>query len=89
MRLSPLSPKAEWRATKLKEWRRMKAREKNVAAYRILTNRSVRELALLRPSTLKALNDIHGIGPRKVSEFGEELVVLLASLEEKAASSSI
>lgn len=47
------------------------ARRDEVPPYVVASDRSLREVALLRPATLEALQQAHGIGPAKADKYGE------------------
>jgi ATP-dependent DNA helicase RecQ len=53
------------------------ARDLSIAPYRIATDRSLRELCLLKPRTNDELLMVHGIGPSKVEEYGEGLLEVI------------
>ncbi len=61
----------------LRSWRADKAREQGVPAYVILHDRTLHELATLRPQSLTALLDVPGIGLAKAERYGEALLGLL------------
>ncbi|HEV2064743.1 MAG TPA: HRDC domain-containing protein, partial [Thermoanaerobaculia bacterium] len=63
----------------LRDWRRQEAARRAVPAYVVLHDRTLAALAAARPSTLDALADIPGIGPAKLTAYGNELLSLLAS----------
>ncbi len=60
----------------LKQWRAEKSRKKGVEVFRILPNRTIDEIAQRMPSTAEELLEIHGIGEKKVKEYGEEILAL-------------
>jgi ATP-dependent DNA helicase RecQ len=62
----------------LRNWRAEKAREQGVPAYVILHDRTLRELATLRPDSPEALLAVPGIGLAKAQRYGEALLELLA-----------
>jgi ATP-dependent DNA helicase RecQ len=62
----------------LRNWRAEKAREQGVPAYVILHDRTLRELAALRPNSPEALLEVPGIGVAKAQRYGEALLELLA-----------
>lgn len=65
----------EKRAVKLlKKWRLEKSFAEHVPAYMICPDRTLEHLVLDRPTTLEALNAIHGLGASKISRFGAELL---------------
>jgi ribonuclease D len=73
----PLTEEERQAVVYLKKWRFAKSTEGNVPAYMICPDRTLEHLAMERPSTLEALNDIHGLGASKIARFGEELLEAL------------
>ncbi len=64
---------------RLRAWRLVRAREAGVAAFIIMSNRVLTEIATLRPANTEELLDIPGLGSRKVEQYGEELLAVLRS----------
>ncbi|WP_246262033.1 DNA helicase RecQ [Azoarcus taiwanensis] len=62
---------------RLRAWRTETARERNVPAYVILNDATLREIAIHRPETLSALSGINGIGDRKLEAYGEAILRLV------------
>ncbi|HEY0386010.1 MAG TPA: HRDC domain-containing protein, partial [Pyrinomonadaceae bacterium] len=58
-------------------WRLERARDERVPAYMICSDRTLEHLAMERPTTLEALNAIHGLGASKIAKFGAELLETL------------
>jgi ATP-dependent DNA helicase RecQ len=54
------------------------AREEGVPPYVIASDRTLRELAEVRPRTLDELRLAHGIGPHKVARYGTGLLTVVA-----------
>jgi ribonuclease D len=73
----PLTDEERRAVAYLKKWRLRKSSEANVPAYMICPDRTLEHLAMDRPSTLEALNSIHGLGSSKIARFGEELLEAL------------
>ena len=63
----------------LREFRRELAAARGVPAYVILGDRSLREIARLRPTTLAQLSQVYGIGEKKLADLGERLLRLMGS----------
>jgi len=63
----------------LRTWRRAEAEERHVPPYVIFNDRTLREIARVRPSTLVQLRDVHGIGDAKLEAFGRALLDVLAA----------
>jgi ATP-dependent DNA helicase RecQ len=63
----------------LRAYRRGKADERGVPPFIIFSDATLRDLARHRPSTLAELADIHGIGAKKLSEYGSDLLAEIGS----------
>ncbi len=63
-------------------WRRNKAREENVSAYIILTNKVLHEISDRAPSTIEDLREIKGFGPVLSSKYGREILEIVNGYEE-------
>jgi ATP-dependent DNA helicase RecQ len=53
------------------------ARSEQVPPYVVASDRTLRELAELRPSSLSKLEQIYGIGPAKAARYGEALLAVV------------
>ncbi|PID71604.1 MAG: helicase [Desulfobulbus propionicus] len=62
--------------TQLKKWRTDKARELGVPAFHILHQKTLVQVAVHLPDTIKALQTVKGIGPVTAERFGEELITM-------------
>lgn len=57
------------------------ARAERVPPYVIASDRTLREVAELRPRSLINLEGIYGIGPAKAAKYGEDLLAVVRGLE--------
>ncbi|MCC7269605.1 MAG: DNA helicase RecQ [Rhodocyclaceae bacterium] len=64
---------------RLRAWRAAIAKEHGVPAYVILHDATLLELVRERPHNLDAMRHVSGIGARKLENFGEALLELLAA----------
>ena len=55
------------------------AREEGVPPYVVASDRTLRDVALLRPRTLDELKIAHGIGEAKAARYGERLLAVVSS----------
>jgi superfamily I DNA/RNA helicase len=62
----------------LKEWRSSVAKQKSLPAYCIFADKTLRELATIKPSNPHELEAIYGVGPSKAKQYGEEIISVLA-----------
>src|SRR5439155_858436 len=62
---------------RLKAWRLSESRTQSVPAYVILHDKTLAEIARLRPPDLPSLHRIAGIGAAKLERYGAALVALL------------
>ncbi len=58
----------------LRKWRRGEAEERGVPPYVIFSDRTLRELARIRPTSLYELRGIYGIGDVKLEAFGASVI---------------
>ncbi|MBE82433.1 MAG: hypothetical protein CME21_07695 [Gemmatimonadetes bacterium] len=66
----------------LRAWRVETARKEKVPPYVVGSDRTLREVAMLRPKQEEALVQVHGIGPAKLAKYGEAMLDVV----EKASS---
>ncbi len=64
---------------RLRAWRASTARERNVPAYVVFQDNTLREIAIQRPASLDELARISGIGDRKLEAYGKALVDIISS----------
>jgi len=62
---------------RLRDWRRERARNDDVAAFMVFSNSTLEQIAEHRPRTPDALLRISGVGPDKLQKYGEELLTLV------------
>lgn len=72
------NPAAQERIEHLKNWRRERSSRDAIAAYRVLTNRSLLEIAERNPATLDELRSIKGMGEKKCAAYGDEILRVAA-----------
>jgi ATP-dependent DNA helicase RecQ len=66
----------------LREWRRDRAKEQGVPPYVIFHDSTLREVAARKPSSLRELSAVEGIGDTKLERHGESLLTALARAME-------
>ena len=62
----------------LRAWRASTAKERNVPAYVIFHDATLRDIARSKPDSIEALGTISGVGDRKLEAYGEEIIGLIA-----------
>jgi ATP-dependent DNA helicase RecQ len=62
----------------LRVWRREEAQERGVPPYVIFSDKTLRELARLRPSTQYELRGVYGIGDAKLEAFGAAVIRIVS-----------
>jgi hypothetical protein len=67
----------------LREWRTKQAAVEDVAAYRILHQKVLIQIAAHLPASLGALKKIKGIGPKIAEKYGDELLALILAYRNK------
>jgi ATP-dependent DNA helicase RecQ len=63
----------------LRAWRRDEASERGVPPYVIFSDKTLRELARVRPTTRYELLGIYGIGDAKLEAFGDQVLAVIAA----------
>ncbi|MBU1168673.1 MAG: helix-turn-helix domain-containing protein [Proteobacteria bacterium] len=67
----------------LKEWRTHKAKEKSVAAFQILHQRVLIQIAVCLPDTPEALKKIKGMGKKTMESYGEDILTRVVAYRSK------
>jgi DNA helicase-2/ATP-dependent DNA helicase PcrA len=62
---------------RLKQWRKAEAARRSVPAYVVLTDATLETVATELPSDSRALLGIPGIGARKLTDYGEQVLALV------------
>ena len=63
---------------RLRAWRFATAKERNVPAYVVFPDATLREIAIKRPHTLSELAAISGVGDRKLEHYGTAILEMVA-----------
>jgi len=63
---------------RLRAWRFATAKERNVPAYVVFPDATLREIAIKRPRTLSELAAISGVGDRKLEHYGTAILEMVA-----------
>ena len=63
---------------RLRAWRFATAKERNVPAYVVFQDATLREIAIKRPRTLSELAAISGVGDRKLEHYGAAILEMVA-----------
>ncbi len=80
---APVSVDAELDASetavyqRLTAWRGEQSRQREIPAFMVASNAVLRALAKTQPSTPRQLLRIPGMGPKKVDEFGDEILAII------------
>jgi ATP-dependent DNA helicase RecQ len=63
---------------RLRALRKRLADERKVPAYVVFSDRTLQAMAAQRPSTADELLDIHGVGQKKMDEYGDVFLAEIA-----------
>jgi DNA topoisomerase III len=61
---------------RLRSWRLQEAKRRRVPAFRVLTNRGLVAVAQKRPTSVRELEGLEGIGPKVIKDSGAQIVSL-------------
>lgn len=64
--------------SRLRAWRWQEAQSLNLPSFFILSNAHLAGVAVARPTTLEELGECPGLGPKKLAQFGAQLLEVLA-----------
>lgn len=82
---APLSEAAQARLERLSAWRKRTAAAEGVPAYIVFSNDTLAKIAAAEPQTLDDLGGIRGVGPVKLSRYGEAVLSVLHGGHEASA----
>jgi ATP-dependent DNA helicase RecQ len=71
---------AQARFEALRAFRAEVARERNLPAYVVFHDATLREIARARPASLAALGKVNGVGERKLEAYGQDILRIMAEL---------
>ena len=81
--MEPMSRDEQGLFARLRRFRSQQAKARNVPAYVVAGDRTLRDIAHLRPQNLFQLETCFGIGPAKVEKYGEGLLAVVADAAGK------
>lgn len=64
---------------RLREWRSAEAREQGVPAYIVFGDSTLRGISVTKPTTIAELGEISGIGEKKLEQYGDALLQVVAN----------
>ena len=67
----------------LKVWRDEKADDEEVMSYNIVPNKTLKNITSVKPVTLRELKAVEGMGPKRVSQYGEEIVAIVRQFSDR------
>lgn len=67
----------------LKAWRDEKADDEDVVTYNIVPNKTLKSIVGVMPVTLRELKAVEGMGPKRVSQYGEEIVAIVRQYSDR------
>ncbi|HET7433440.1 MAG TPA: DNA helicase RecQ [Thermoanaerobaculia bacterium] len=70
----------------LRRWRRSQAEERGVPPYVIFSDKTLREIARVRPTTMVELRGVYGIGDAKLEAFGSDVIAQIREFGDSATS---
>lgn len=63
---------------RLRVWRREMAEKRSLPAYTVCTDSTLRQIAMLKPSTLNQLGNISGVGEAFLSRYGSQVLGIIS-----------
>lgn len=63
-----------WKSQVLRDWRKSYAKEKDIPAFLVFSDKTLKDLVVKNPKTIEELVEVYGLAQQKISLFGEELL---------------
>ena len=82
----PLDDDEQRLLASLKAVRTAIAREEHVPPYIVFSDRTLAELAVRRPRSLRAMQDVRGVGPMKLERYGERFLDAISKADDIEAA---
>jgi len=73
----PLTARQERMVASLKAWRSERAASDRVPPYCVMPNRSIEEIARIKPSTTEDLAGVSGFGPSRIEKYAADVLELV------------
>ncbi len=67
---------------RFRDWRKELAHKHGIPPFLVLTNRQLAEIMERKCSTLSALSEIDGIGPRRIEKYGKAVLEILQGADD-------
>jgi DNA helicase-2/ATP-dependent DNA helicase PcrA len=84
----PLSPIEARRDEALRTWRRRRAQDDGVPAFVVFQDLVLQGIARSAPASLEELARLWGVGPTKLELYGDDVLAVLAEVDDAASSSA-
>src|SRR5207237_6918707 len=81
-----VGPAEERLLATLKTVRTAIAREEHVPPYIVFSDRTLTELAVRRPRSLRAFQEVRGVGPMKLERYGERFLNAISKADDIEAA---
>jgi ATP-dependent DNA helicase RecQ len=72
-----LSEDQQWRSEVIRDWRKKYAKEHDIPAFMVFSDKTLRDLVLRSPSCEEELSRVYGFGEKKIDVFGKDIIQLL------------
>jgi len=74
-----LAPSQQMLAEEIRLWRKLKAKEQGLPAFRIFGDKTLHSLAEIQPRNFKELQSVYGFGSARTESYGQEILEILRS----------
>ena len=69
-----MSDESKWRMDHIREWRKQYAKENDIPAFMVFSDKTLRDLVLRAPTNTEDLSKVYGLGKKKIEVFGQLLL---------------
>jgi ATP-dependent DNA helicase RecQ len=74
---TPVPKENQWQMDILREWRREYAKENDIPAFMVFSDKTLTDLVLKAPTNEVELSNVYGLGEKKIALFGKKILDLL------------
>lgn len=74
---SEIPKEEQYKVEALRQWRKEFAKEKDVPAFMVFSDKTLKDLIIKSPKTIEDMSHVYGLGETKIEIFGEKLLTVL------------
>ena len=69
-----MTDEQKWQVDHIRAWRKDYAKDNDIPAFMVFSDKTLRDLVLKSPESLEDLEHVYGLGEKKIDVFGKILL---------------